>query len=63
MNENVIRVAKCCPNCGRRLFDKISLSKGFVEVKCPKCKHTYRFNLSMRRTRVPTEAFLRVGNW
>ena len=36
MNENVIRVAKCCPNCGRRLFDKISLSKGFVEVKCPK---------------------------
>ena len=63
MIEPAIRVAKHCPNCNKRLFDKISLSSGFVEIKCPECGHVYRFNLSMRRTRVPTEAFLRVGNW
>ena len=51
MKEDGIRVAKNCPNCGRRLFDKISLARGFVEIKCPECKHVIRVNLSMRRPR------------
>ncbi len=44
-----IRVAKCCPNCGRRLFDKISLTTGYVEIKCPECSHIIRINLACRR--------------
>ena len=51
MIEPAIRVAKHCPNCNKRLFDKISLSSGFVEIKCPECKHVIRVNLSMRRPR------------
>lgn len=51
MKEKMIRVAKRCPHCGQRLFDKISLTTGFVEIKCPACRHTIRVNLSMRRPR------------
>jgi len=42
MIEPSIRVAKHCPKCGKRLFDKISLTTGFVEIKCPECGRTYR---------------------
>ena len=51
MIEPSIRVAKHCPKCGKRLFDKISLTTGFVEIKCPVCRHTIRVNLSTRRPR------------
>ncbi len=63
MIEPAIRVAKHCPNCKRRLFDKISLSSGFVEIKCPECGHVYRFNLSMRRAGPSARVFPRAGNW
>ena len=48
MKEAVIRVAKICPHCGTRLFDKISLTTGFVEIKCPHCKHVFCINLALR---------------
>lgn len=51
MKEKMIRVAKRCPHCGQRLFDKISLTTGFVEIKCPVCRHTIRVNLSTRQPR------------
>ena len=51
MNDFAIRVAKNCPNCGERLFDRVSLAKGFVEIKCPKCKRRVCINLSTRLSR------------
>lgn len=47
--ESELRVAKKCPVCGQRLFDKVSLATGFVEIKCPNCKHITRINLACRR--------------
>ena len=32
MKEKIIRVAKHCPVCNQRLFDKISLTTGYVEI-------------------------------
>ena len=49
--ENELRVAKKCPVCGQRLFDKVSLATGFVEIKCPNCKHITRINLACRQPR------------
>lgn len=63
MKEKMIRVAKRCPHCGQRLFDKISLTTGFVEIKCPECGRTYRINLSMRRSGHASWNFPRAGNW
>ena len=51
MRECAIRVAKRCPVCNQRLFDKISLTTGFVEIKCPQCKHVVRIDLAMRMQR------------
>ncbi len=56
MREDAIRVAKRCPVCNQRLFDKISLTTGFVEIKCPQCKHVVRIDLAMR---MPRHAMLR----
>ena len=49
--ENDIRVVKKCPVCGQRLFDKISLATGYVEMKCPRCGTRVRINLALRRKR------------
>lgn len=46
---NEMRVAKRCPYCGKRLFDKITTGSGVVETKCPQCKNVVRFNLAFRR--------------
>lgn len=48
MEEQPIRVSKCCPNCNLRLFDKVSPSTGYVEIKCPRCNQTVRINLALR---------------
>ncbi len=48
MKEKVIRVAKHCPVCNQRLFDKISLTTGYVEIKCPNCGRVVQINLACR---------------
>ena len=52
-----LRVAKKCPVCGHRLFDKISLATGYVEIKCHRCGSVVRVNLALRRPR--TQAYSR----
>ena len=48
---NEMRVAKRCPYCGKRLFDKITMGSGVVETKCPQCKNVVQFDLAFRRAR------------
>lgn len=50
MDERTIKVSKCCPVCKWRLFDKVSPSTGFVEIKCPHCHSVVKINLALRRT-------------
>ena len=47
--KDEIRVAKRCPHCGQRVFDKISLATGFIEMKCPRCEKKFTMNLALRR--------------
>ncbi len=50
-NDNVIRVSKLCPVCGKRLFDKTSRTSGTIEIKCEQCKQIVKINLAFRITR------------
>ena len=43
-----LRVSKKCPTCGLRVFDKITVASGIVEVKCHRCGTVYYLNLSFR---------------
>ena len=58
--KDEIRVAKRCPVCNKRLFDKVSLSTGSVEIKCPNCRNVVRVDLALRMThRQPYGAYQR----
>ena len=48
--EKMIRVGKKCPKCGRRLFDKVSPTTGYIEIKCSKCGAIVKVNLALRRS-------------
>ena len=52
MNEKKkteLRVAKRCPQCDLRIFDKITPANGIIEVKCPRCKKVFTLDLAYRR--------------
>lgn len=52
MNENeAVRICKRCPNCGWRLFDKVTVTTGRIEIKCPQCRTVVEIDLAYRRTR------------
>lgn len=53
MEKNEIRVAKRCPKCNQRLFDKMSPASGYIEVKCTRCGTVVRVDLALRRARMP----------
>lgn len=38
-----------CKQCGWRIFDKITVTTGQIEIKCPKCGHINEIDLSLRR--------------
>lgn len=38
-----------CKQCGWRIFDKITVTTGQIEIKCPKCGHINKIDLSLRR--------------
>ena len=58
-----MRVAKRCPYCDRRLFDKISLTTGYVEIKCPKCGRVIRVDLAHRLQRPRAAAYGSVPSY
>ena len=42
------KVVKKCPVCGWRIFDKITPTSGFIEMKCPGCRQVITIDLSYR---------------
>jgi phage FluMu protein Com len=46
--ENKMKIVKLCPNCGKRILDKVSRTSGEIELKCPHCYKIVRVNLSFR---------------
>ncbi len=51
IRNDEIKIRKPCPNCGWRLFDKVSPTSGTISIKCPQCKKVVKINLSYRRGR------------
>ena len=44
-----IRVIKRCPVCQWRILDTVSPTSGVIELKCPKCNHIVKIDLSYRK--------------
>ncbi len=44
-----VSVVKRCPNCGRRLCDKLGSCTGMIEIKCQKCGKVTRVDLALRK--------------
>ena len=51
IKEN-IRVSVKCPNCQHRVFDKMGVSSGILEMKCPRCRQIIKIDLSLRKRRI-----------
>ncbi len=50
--NEIIRVSVKCPYCQHRVFDKMGAMSGILEIKCPKCRHVFKVDLSLRKRRV-----------
>ena len=37
-----------CPECRKRVFDKLTPTQGIIEIKCPHCRNVVSINLSYR---------------
>ena len=44
-----VSVVKRCPNCGRRLCDKLGSCTGMIEIKCQKCGRVAKGDLALRK--------------
>lgn len=51
MGEPIVKVGVRCPLCGWRLVDKLTPSRGKIQIKCPKCRKEVILNLAFRRQR------------
>ena len=38
-----------CPWCKWRIMDKVTVTSGVIEVKCPHCRKVVRIDLALRR--------------
>ena len=38
--KDEIRIVKMCPQCRKRIFDKLTPATGTIEIKCPHCSST-----------------------
>lgn len=47
--DDKMKIVKLCPNCGKRILDKVSRTSGEIELKCPHCYKIVRVNLSFRK--------------
>lgn len=59
--ESGINIRVNCPKCGRRIFDKITVSTGVIEMKCPKCDNVIKVNLALRKVKLLLYRLARAG--
>jgi phage FluMu protein Com len=38
-----------CKHCGWRILDKVTMTTGIIEMKCPNCRKVVEVDLSLRR--------------
>ena len=53
----LIKVIVRCKRCEWRVFDKITMTTGNIEIKCPKCGYINEIDLSLRKGSVKFRKF------
>ena len=46
-----------CKRCEWRIFDKVTMPTGNIEIKCPKCGYVNEIDLSLRRGNLKFRTF------
>lgn len=46
-----------CKRCEWRIFDKVTMKTGNIEIKCPKCGYVNEIDLSLRRGNLKFRTF------
>ena len=46
-----------CKRCEWRIFDKVTMATGNIEIKCPKCGYVNEIDLSLRRGNLKFRTF------
>lgn len=46
-----------CKRCEWRIFDKVTMTTGNIEIKCPKCGYVNEIDLSLRRGNLKFRTF------
>lgn len=46
-----------CKRCEWRIFDKVAMTTGNIEIKCPKCGYVNEIDLSLRRGNLKFRTF------
>lgn len=46
-----------CKHCEWRIFDKVTMTTGNIEIKCPKCGYVNEIDLSLRRGNLKFRTF------
>ena len=46
-----------CKRCEWRIFDKVPMTTGNIEIKCPKCGYVNEIDLSLRRGNLKFRTF------
>lgn len=49
MNNLEQKIIVRCKHCGWRIFDKVTMTTGVIELKCPNCHRVVEVDLSLRR--------------
>ena len=45
MNKEEHNIMVYCPECKRRVFDKVTKTNGMIQIKCPHCQKIVEINL------------------
>ena len=49
MNTTEQKIIVRCKHCGWRILDKVTMTTGIIEMKCPNCRKVVEVDLSLRR--------------
>lgn len=57
MTRREQKVIVRCKRCEWRIFDKVTMTTGNIEIKCPKCGYVNEIDLSLRRGNLKFRTF------
>jgi predicted metal-dependent hydrolase len=61
MESSTVTVVVKCPECHRRVIDKLSPAEGTIRIKCPHCRQEVSINLALRLNSKPATLKYRLA--